>query len=103
MLPYRDEKGVRIFPTGRFIGVYFSEELKYAKSIGSTVTPLRGYLFKKGEDREASCRCPPKAKHRLYSPTRFPPTEGEIIEISSSPEREPEKRTPTDQVLVVGV
>jgi hypothetical protein len=29
--------------------VYFSEELKYAKSIGSTVTPLRGYLFKKGE------------------------------------------------------
>jgi len=49
VLPYRDEKGVRIFPTGRFIGVYFSEELKYAKSIGSTVTPLRGYLFKKGE------------------------------------------------------
>ncbi|XP_040383316.1 LOW QUALITY PROTEIN: ATP synthase subunit a [Oryza brachyantha] len=32
-----------------------------------------------------------KAKHRLYSPMRFPPTEGEIIEISPSPEREPKK------------
>lgn len=41
---------------------------------------------------------PPKAKHRLYSPTRFPPTEGEIIEISSSPEREPENRTRVDRV-----
>lgn len=41
---------------------------------------------------------PPKAKHRLYSPTRFPPTGGEIIEISSSPEREPENRTRVDRV-----
>jgi hypothetical protein len=39
---------------------------------------------------------PPKAKHRLYSPTCFPPTEGEIIKISSS--REPKNRTIVDRV-----
>ena len=30
------------------IWVYFSEELKYAESIGYDVTPLQGYLFDKG-------------------------------------------------------
>jgi len=48
-LPYRSEKsGLLIFPTGRFIGVYFYEEMKYAKSIGYKVRPLRGYLYDKG-------------------------------------------------------
>lgn len=49
VLPYRDERGVLIFPTGKFIGVYFSEELKYAKSIGYKVIPISGYLYEKGE------------------------------------------------------
>jgi len=47
-LPYRDEKGLLIFPTGEFIGIYYSEELKYARSIGYSITPLRGYLYEKG-------------------------------------------------------
>lgn len=34
---------------GSFIGVYYSEELKYARDIGYTVIPLSGYLFQKKE------------------------------------------------------
>jgi len=49
-LPYRDKKsGTLIFPTGTFIGVYYSEELKYARDIGYTVIPINGYLFDKME------------------------------------------------------
>lgn len=44
-----DKKGGLIFPTGKFLGVYFSEELKYAQSIGYTVIPIKGYLYEKGE------------------------------------------------------
>ncbi|XP_016182637.1 uncharacterized protein LOC107624706 [Arachis ipaensis] len=44
-LPYRDKNNTLIFPTGEFIGVYYSEELKYAKSLGYRVIPLSGYLF----------------------------------------------------------
>nr|YP_009381356.1 hypothetical protein AEK19_MT0150 [Utricularia reniformis]ART31176.1 hypothetical protein AEK19_MT0150 [Utricularia reniformis] len=45
VLPYRDEKsGVLLFPTGTFIGVYYSEELKYAQSIGYTV---KRYLYER--------------------------------------------------------
>lgn len=44
-LPYRDKNNTLIFPTGSFIGVYYSEELKYARSLGYTVLPLSGYLF----------------------------------------------------------
>lgn len=33
---------------GQFIGVYYSEELKYAQSIGYTIIPPRGYLYEKG-------------------------------------------------------
>ncbi|KAM3204574.1 hypothetical protein P3L10_027983 [Capsicum annuum] len=32
-LPYRTLKNTLIFPTGEFVGVYYSKELKYAKSI----------------------------------------------------------------------
>ena len=47
-LPYRDEKSKTIvFPTGEFVGVYYSEELKYARDIGYQVTPLSGYSFEK--------------------------------------------------------
>jgi len=49
VLPYRNENGILIFPTGQFMGVYYSEELKYAKSIGYTVIPIKGYLYEKGE------------------------------------------------------
>lgn len=48
-LPFRTEDNLLIFPTGEWAGVYYSEELKYAKSMGYTVIPLRGYLFTKIE------------------------------------------------------
>lgn len=43
-LPYKFNKFL-VFPTGQFIGVYYSEELKYA--LGYEITPLRGYQFEK--------------------------------------------------------
>lgn len=46
-LPYRKDDGSLIFPTGRFFGVFYSEELKKAKEVGYQVEPLRGYLYKK--------------------------------------------------------
>lgn len=46
-LPYRTSKKSLTFPTGEFVGVYYSEELKYAKSIGYQVIPLCGYIFQK--------------------------------------------------------
>lgn len=49
-LPYRGKDGILIFPTGEFVGVYYSEELKYAKKIGYQVLPISGYLF---EERES--------------------------------------------------
>ncbi|KAL4553846.1 hypothetical protein LXL04_040224 [Taraxacum kok-saghyz] len=48
-LPYREKEGTLIFPTGEFVGVYYSEELKFAREIGYTVIPLSGYLFEKKE------------------------------------------------------
>ena len=48
-LPYRDEKNTLLFPAGEFIGVYYSEELKYARDLGYTVIPLSGYLFERKE------------------------------------------------------
>ena len=44
-LPYKDSNDTLLFPTGKFVGVYYSEELKYARSLGYTILPLRGYLF----------------------------------------------------------
>lgn len=49
-LPYRNKKdGTLLFPTGTFVGVYYSEELKYAREIGYTIIPINGYLFEKKE------------------------------------------------------
>lgn len=48
-LPYKDKNGILIFPTGEFVGIYYSEELKFARSIGYTVIPISGYLFEKKE------------------------------------------------------
>ena len=48
-LPYRDKKSkTLLFPTGHFVGVYFSEELIYARDkLGYTIIPLWGYLFER--------------------------------------------------------
>lgn len=48
-LPYRDKNDTLIFPTGEFVGVYYSEELKYARGLGYTVLPISGYLFERME------------------------------------------------------
>lgn len=48
-LPYRGEEKTLFFPTGTFDGVYFSEELKYAVTLGYRVYPLSGYLFTRME------------------------------------------------------
>jgi len=48
-LPYRDKNNTLIFPTGEFVGVYYTEELKYARGLGYTVLPISGYLFKRME------------------------------------------------------
>ena len=49
LLPYKKDDGTIIFPTGRFLGVYFSEELKYAVSLGYKVYPICGYIFDRKE------------------------------------------------------
>ena len=48
-LPYRDKNKTLIYPTGEFIGVYYSEEFKYARGLGYTVLPISGYLFERRE------------------------------------------------------
>ena len=40
-LPYKDQNSL-LFPTGKFVGVYYSEELKFARDLGYDITPLRG-------------------------------------------------------------
>lgn len=48
--PYPDKKtNILLFPTGEFVGVYYSEEFKFARDLGYTVVPLSGYLFEKKE------------------------------------------------------
>ena len=44
-LPYRDKNNILLFPTGNFVGVYYSEELKHARDFGYQIAPLRHYLF----------------------------------------------------------
>jgi len=47
-LPYRNEvDGTLLFPRGQFVGVYYSEELKYAQNLGYKVIPICGFLFEK--------------------------------------------------------
>lgn len=48
-LPYRDKNQTLIFPTGKFVGVYYSEEYKYARDLGYAVYPISGYLFERME------------------------------------------------------
>ncbi|XP_019085454.1 PREDICTED: uncharacterized protein LOC109126391 [Camelina sativa] len=51
-LPYKENNVLR-FPTGKWVGIYFSEELKLAKSVGYSIIPLRGYLYDKNEKMES--------------------------------------------------
>jgi len=46
MLPYKYE-GRTIYPTGTWIGVYFSEELKAVAKLGYTIKLISGYEFSK--------------------------------------------------------
>lgn len=46
-LPKKDKNESLLFPTGKFVGVYFSEELIFARSLGYKIIPMRGYLFEK--------------------------------------------------------
>ncbi|GJT97805.1 DNA polymerase-like protein [Tanacetum coccineum] len=48
-LPYHSKTGTLIFPTCKFIRVYYSEELKYAVGLGYKVVPISGYLFERKE------------------------------------------------------
>nr|GEY54971.1 DNA polymerase-like [Tanacetum cinerariifolium] len=48
-LPYRDATGTLIFPTGKFSGVYYTEELKYAKNLGYKINMLYGYFYERKE------------------------------------------------------
>jgi hypothetical protein len=46
VLPYKYE-GKTIYPTGYWIGVYFSEELKAVEKLGYKITLIKGYEFSK--------------------------------------------------------
>lgn len=49
-LPYRNPRtNALLFPTGQFEGVYFTEELKFARTLGYKIVPKYGYLFYKKE------------------------------------------------------
>jgi hypothetical protein len=46
VLPYKYE-GKTIYPTGYWIGIYFSEELKAVEKLGYKITLIKGYEFSK--------------------------------------------------------
>jgi len=46
LLPYRKD-GLTIHPTGKFTGIYFSEELKIVETQGYKIKLLEGYEFTK--------------------------------------------------------
>lgn len=41
----KDKNETLIFPTGKFVSVYYSEEFQFAQSLGYKIIPIRGYLF----------------------------------------------------------
>ncbi|KAF6165299.1 hypothetical protein GIB67_042715 [Kingdonia uniflora] len=46
-LPIRDKNDTLLFPKGKFVGVYLSEELIYAQKLGYKIFMLKGYTFEK--------------------------------------------------------
>lgn len=50
LLPYKSKEDRTIFPTGKVIGVYFSEELKALANRGYSITLIRGYEFERVKD-----------------------------------------------------
>ncbi|KAF6149506.1 hypothetical protein GIB67_003654 [Kingdonia uniflora] len=46
-LPIRDKNGTLLFPKGKFVGVYLSDELRYAQKLGYKIFSLKGYSFEK--------------------------------------------------------
>ncbi len=47
LLPFKLDTGNVIYPTGKWTGTYFSEELKTVMKYGYKVIPLQGYSFEK--------------------------------------------------------
>ncbi|KAF6142668.1 hypothetical protein GIB67_015154 [Kingdonia uniflora] len=45
--PRRDKNGTLLFPKGKFVGVYLSEELIYAQKLRYKIFLLKGYTFEK--------------------------------------------------------
>ena len=50
LLPYKNHNGNTIFPTGKVIGVYFSEELKTLQAKGYSIILIKGYEFERISD-----------------------------------------------------
>lgn len=50
-LPVKTDAGL-IFPVGKWTGIYFSEELKYAKTLGYKIRLIDGYSFEKSQPFE---------------------------------------------------
>ena len=46
-LPVRTDDGSLATPSGHILGIYFSEELKYAESLGCQITVHNAYIFSK--------------------------------------------------------
>lgn len=44
-LPFKNSDGTLLFPTGSFVGIYYSEELIFAQKLGYKIYPIKGYLF----------------------------------------------------------
>lgn len=43
----KDQSGPLIFPTGQFIKIFYSKELKFTRKLDYEIIPPRGYLFEK--------------------------------------------------------
>lgn len=44
-LPFKKSDGTLLFPTGSFVGIYYSEEFIFAQKLGYKIYPIKGYMF----------------------------------------------------------